>query len=531
MSSQPNINASLNSSTGTATVNFYSCHGTNGQEIWLIDTPGFDDTEKANAKVLREIASFLCTFCDNKGLSIGGMIYVHRITDPRMSSSSLKSIRIFEHLCGESNFPAVYIVTTMWDMLRTKGAKAAAMEREELLRSRVDFFGHLVAGGATFPSHEDTVTESLKIVDHLAARKIEVDLEVRREMRSEAGFILANTSVGRFLQGDLEKKRRKYGTRMDELELYRRAVLARDDDSENEGKDHWMGKDADEGYDHEEMVDDFQEHERLMEEIKTETEYLNVTYEQMIEESKTRLTEDEQSLKALERETFEALEQKLDRLRLDTELKDERLLDQAERLKDQTKTIVVRDEAIRELEEKLSRAKYSSRERKLFATLFTLPLSRLLSGPFTGETSQKQQRPESVPPDSRAPKYRESRVKSPGNSKRHRQRRTTRPDVKLSPSQELQHIASHEHIVSSEAITHTDYEESPLDPIEYPYYEDAQAFDDDSFSQPQHFPTTASSLDEYTCQTGLEHVVWDPRNIQRKYDNAAITYKYPSKPL
>lgn len=166
----PNLSVSADvSPIGTTVVDGYLYERRDDQNIWLIDTPGFDDTSKANAKVLREIASSMCTFWDDKCLSIGGLIYVHRITDIRMSGSSLKSIRIFEALCGEGCFDAVTVVTTMWDDLQTETARNAAETRESTLRSRLEFFGHLIEKGAVFQRLEYPTKSS--IAEQVGSRK------------------------------------------------------------------------------------------------------------------------------------------------------------------------------------------------------------------------------------------------------------------------------------------------------------------------------------------------------------------------
>lgn len=77
------------------------------------------------------------------------MIYLHRITNPRMSNSSVRSIRIFEALCGLHNAKAVAVITTMWDHMNTEGAQDAATQRDQSLRDRVDFLGGLFRHGAT----------------------------------------------------------------------------------------------------------------------------------------------------------------------------------------------------------------------------------------------------------------------------------------------------------------------------------------------------------------------------------------------
>lgn len=84
----------------------YRCSGIFTKTVWLIDTPGFDDTETSDADVFQEIATFLAR-CFETGIRLSGVIYLHRITDPRMSGSAMKNLELFKLLCGKDAFPIV----------------------------------------------------------------------------------------------------------------------------------------------------------------------------------------------------------------------------------------------------------------------------------------------------------------------------------------------------------------------------------------------------------------------------------------
>jgi len=48
-------------------------------------------------------------------------IYFHRITDGRLTGSARFNLEIFKQLCGESFYPRVAFVTTMWDVVGLRG--------------------------------------------------------------------------------------------------------------------------------------------------------------------------------------------------------------------------------------------------------------------------------------------------------------------------------------------------------------------------------------------------------------------------
>ncbi|TEA13924.1 hypothetical protein C8034_v003990 [Colletotrichum sidae] len=98
-----------------------------GQTVYLIDTPGFDDTERSDTDVLRAIAHWLNESYKNKVL-LRGIIYFHRILDVRMQGSAKKNILMFKKLCGNDALRNVALVTSMWD--KVPKPEAEARERQ-----------------------------------------------------------------------------------------------------------------------------------------------------------------------------------------------------------------------------------------------------------------------------------------------------------------------------------------------------------------------------------------------------------------
>ena len=72
----------------------------------MIDTPGFDDTFKPDIEVLKTAATWLSE-AYQKDLLLTGIIYLHRITDPKMGGTARKDLMMFKKLCGEDSFSNV----------------------------------------------------------------------------------------------------------------------------------------------------------------------------------------------------------------------------------------------------------------------------------------------------------------------------------------------------------------------------------------------------------------------------------------
>lgn len=101
----------------------------NGEDIrvHLIDTPGFDDTNRTDADVLKQVALWLgSTYKDGKLLD--GLLYLHRIIDTRMMGSARRNLLMFAELCGPNCFRHVVLATTMWSIVDVKIGEAREKE-------------------------------------------------------------------------------------------------------------------------------------------------------------------------------------------------------------------------------------------------------------------------------------------------------------------------------------------------------------------------------------------------------------------
>lgn len=61
------------------------------------------------------------------------ILYLHRISDNRMSGSAMKNLQLFRRLCGQQVMPNAVIVTTMWSYV----PEELGIMREECLKEEV----------------------------------------------------------------------------------------------------------------------------------------------------------------------------------------------------------------------------------------------------------------------------------------------------------------------------------------------------------------------------------------------------------
>ena len=161
----------------------------------LVDTPGFDDTLRSDADVLKEIAYWLSNaYVSNVRLS--GIIYIHPIASDRMPRSALKTLRVMREAWGASVLPSVALVTTMWDIVEP----ALGASRELELVSK--FWMPLIDRGSFAPRYANSRDSALKIIDFFMTRE-KITLDIQHEM-VDKNMNLKDTAAGHQLQEELD---------------------------------------------------------------------------------------------------------------------------------------------------------------------------------------------------------------------------------------------------------------------------------------------------------------------------------------
>ncbi|PSR78105.1 hypothetical protein PHLCEN_2v7569 [Hermanssonia centrifuga] len=124
------------------------------------------------------------------GQKLNGIIYMHRISDCRLSGPSRRIFKLFQRLCGEEAFGNVVIVTNMWD----KVPPEVGAEREAELETDQYLFKSILEKGGKMFRHNNTVPSAHMILLHLAS-KSPVVLRIQKELVDQSRS-LAQTAVG-----------------------------------------------------------------------------------------------------------------------------------------------------------------------------------------------------------------------------------------------------------------------------------------------------------------------------------------------
>ena len=115
-----------------------------GLQVHLIDTPGFDDTNRSDSDVLKDLAYWLGISYEKKKIRLTGLIYLHPISHVRMAGTPFKNLRTFRKMVGSQSMSSVALVSTMWGPSSGKEEN----DRDDLLRKTPQYWGNMIDEGA-----------------------------------------------------------------------------------------------------------------------------------------------------------------------------------------------------------------------------------------------------------------------------------------------------------------------------------------------------------------------------------------------
>jgi hypothetical protein len=250
--------------------------------VHLIDTPGFDDTNKKDVEVLRDIAGWLgVTY--KKSILLSGLIYLHPISDNRLRGSALRNLYMFKKLCGPDCLPGIVMATTMWGLVDPEDG----LKRENQLRGNNDFWGEMEKGGSLVMRHQRTRESALAILEVIIRRKHQMVLKMQDEMVNQRKG-LEDTGAGIKVNEDLIAADRKH---KQELANLREEMKEADAASRKEIKELMLKQQA-----------EIDENRRQREDLEANMKDLERERAKDLENLKQQLLQQANSLEAKEKE-------------------------------------------------------------------------------------------------------------------------------------------------------------------------------------------------------------------------------------
>jgi len=148
----------------------------------------------------------------NRKVRLSGIVYLHRITDPRVGGQAVKNIKLFRGLVGNRSMGNVALVTTMWGQVSTQDGT----KRMNQLAKTDDFWGNMIASGAACDKYDGTKSDGTRIINKLLM-KTPCILQIQAEM--EGGASLKETTAGKEVNDRIAEIEASYKKEIDKLRL------------------------------------------------------------------------------------------------------------------------------------------------------------------------------------------------------------------------------------------------------------------------------------------------------------------------
>lgn len=166
---------------------------------------------------------------------VAGIIYLHRITDPRMTRTVVKNFDMFQKLCGRNFYQRVVLVTTMWpegtsqfpNTTKDEQLTFGESENDEFYRQllhrekdlEVNYWGSMIRQGSTHFRFTGTQDSAWRIFNYIIDARAKARLAaIRIQMELvEQGKEVPKTDAGKHLHGLLQGLVMKQGGMIEQL--------------------------------------------------------------------------------------------------------------------------------------------------------------------------------------------------------------------------------------------------------------------------------------------------------------------------
>ena len=165
----------------------------------MIDTPGFDDSQRSDSDVVIEISACL-TAQAAMGVRLLGIVYIQDITVARMRRSLKRELDMMKKIVGKKNYRHILLVTTKWgDSSRLREFEGRQHALED------DYWSDMIDGRASVHRFDGSTDSARSIVAQLNFG-VSVELELQRQLNSRRDMRFRDTDVGRFIEQSRDER-------------------------------------------------------------------------------------------------------------------------------------------------------------------------------------------------------------------------------------------------------------------------------------------------------------------------------------
>ena len=134
-----------------------------------------------------------------EGMKLTGIIYLHEISQTRMTGKGLKNLNMFRKLCGDEALKNVVLATTKWDDVTPEvGQQREIQLREDFWKEMIQY-GSVMMQVGTDPEHSPW-----NIIDKILSNPTIESVLIQREL-VELQKIIPQTKAGGELRYTLQQ--------------------------------------------------------------------------------------------------------------------------------------------------------------------------------------------------------------------------------------------------------------------------------------------------------------------------------------
>ncbi|KAI6006752.1 P-loop containing nucleoside triphosphate hydrolase protein [Pisolithus marmoratus] len=180
-------------------------YATDGFNLILVDTPGFDEANQRQSEVPEMISNWLDTTYETRPI-LAAVLYFHRISDNRVPTGTpMKIIKVSRTLCEKNAVSRITLVTTMWD------EEEDGIGEEKLKELKETHWKMMISQGSETFKYLNTQDSAMQLLRSVVERTImQEGLRLQDEILG-IKLELEGTTAGQGLCSRLEKleKRQK----------------------------------------------------------------------------------------------------------------------------------------------------------------------------------------------------------------------------------------------------------------------------------------------------------------------------------
>jgi hypothetical protein len=144
------------------------------------------------------------------GTRLNGLIYLHRIIDPKMQGSALNNIRMFRNLCGPECFQNIILATTFWDDVSAE----LGTKREQQLKQNDEFWGKMVKKGSKVVRLGTDRESGMKLLMRIA-KKEKITLQSQHEMVDQ-NKSASETAAAQLIYEEMQRQKEEFERKLEE---------------------------------------------------------------------------------------------------------------------------------------------------------------------------------------------------------------------------------------------------------------------------------------------------------------------------